>query len=67
MPAPPTNGLDDEVQIAKVSSQPGTIDSLLQVDTVIGDSSEEFSRKQFKDELLQLSFLVLERWDIARN
>ena len=35
MPAPPTDGLEDEVQIAMISSQPGTIDSTLQADTAI--------------------------------
>ena len=55
MPAPPT----DEVQIAMISSQPGTIDSLLQADTAIDNSSDEFSTEQFKDEQLQPVILYL--------
>ena len=31
MPALPTDGLEDEVQIVMISRQPGTIDSLLQL------------------------------------
>ena len=58
MPAPPTNGLD-EVQIAMISSRPGTIDSLLQADTTIGNSGDEFSTEQFKDKQLKPVTLYL--------
>jgi len=42
-----------------ISSQPGTIDSLLQADTAIGNGSDEFSTEQFKDEQLQPVILYL--------
>ena len=61
MPAPPTNGLNEEVQVALISCQPETIDNLLhnESETEIGNSDNTFCNEQFKNQQLQPVILYL--------
>jgi len=61
LPAPPTNGLNEEVQVAEISCQPGIVNNLLQSEseTGVGDCNDTFCDEQFKDQQLQPMILNL--------
>ena len=61
MPAPPTDGLNEEIQVALISCQPETIDNLLhnESETEVGSCNNTFCNEQFKDQQLQPLILYL--------
>jgi len=61
MPAPPTNGLNEEVQVAQISCKSETVDNFLNTESETGKGScdDTFWNEQFKDQQLQTVILYL--------
>ena len=61
LPAPPTNGLKEEVKVAAISCQPETVDNLLncESETGVGDCNDTFCDEQFRDQQQQPVILYL--------
>jgi len=61
MPAPPTDGLNEEVQVAQISCQSKTVDNFLNTESETGEGScdDTFCNEQFKDQQLQPVILYL--------
>jgi len=61
MPAPPTDGLNEEVQVAQISCQSETVDNFLNTESETGEGScdDTFCNEQFKEQQLQPVILYL--------